>query len=133
MEAGVETIYKTSGDANLIKLERTKRKDGPAEDFHQLKIHPVQFTDSCVLMPTRADTRADTGGHDKAAIREQVTKILGDPMHREKGLSQNALRDRVQVKKAVLGEVLAWMQDRKVITPTPHRLIVEPVQIKMGL
>jgi len=41
LEAGVDTVYTTEGDARLMKLSRTKRKDGPREDLLQLRLSPV--------------------------------------------------------------------------------------------
>ena len=41
LEAGVDTVYTTEGDARLVKLQRTKRKDGPREDTLQLRLSPV--------------------------------------------------------------------------------------------
>ena len=51
LEAGVDTVYKTKGDARLIELERTKRKDGPTEDRLQLCLKPV--AESCVIVSTQ--------------------------------------------------------------------------------
>jgi hypothetical protein len=50
LEAGVDTVYTTEGDARLMKLSRTKRKDGPREDTLQLKLNPV--LDSGVIVST---------------------------------------------------------------------------------
>lgn len=41
LEAGVDTVYTTEGDAGLVHLKRTKRKDGPREDQLQIKLNPV--------------------------------------------------------------------------------------------
>ncbi|MBB3082946.1 AAA family ATPase [Geodermatophilus sabuli] len=41
LEAGVDTVYTTDGDPRLMKMSRTKRKDGPREDTLQLKLSPV--------------------------------------------------------------------------------------------
>lgn len=41
LEAGVDTVYRTEGDARLMKMTRTKRKDGPQDDVLQLKFSPV--------------------------------------------------------------------------------------------
>lgn len=56
LEAGVDTIYTTEGDARLIKLERTKRKDGPLDDILQLQLQPT--AESVVVVNTSgADLR----------------------------------------------------------------------------
>ncbi len=41
LEAGVDTVYTTEGDARLMKMSRTKRKDGPREDTLQVSLSPV--------------------------------------------------------------------------------------------
>ena len=41
LEAGVDTIYQTEGDHNGVALKRTKRKDGPPDDLHQLRLLTV--------------------------------------------------------------------------------------------
>ncbi len=41
LEAGVDTVYTTEGDARLMKMTRTKRKDGPREDALQVCLSPV--------------------------------------------------------------------------------------------
>jgi len=51
LEAGVDTIYTTEGDARLIQLTRTKRKDGPLEDRMQLKLDPA--LESVVVVSAR--------------------------------------------------------------------------------
>ncbi|RFU23030.1 AAA family ATPase [Geodermatophilus marinus] len=41
LEAGVDTVYQTEGDARCMRLSRTKRKDGPREDQLQVRLNPV--------------------------------------------------------------------------------------------
>lgn len=41
LEAGVDTVYQTEGDHTGITLKRTKRKDGPPDDVHQLRLETV--------------------------------------------------------------------------------------------
>jgi hypothetical protein len=41
LEAGVDTVYTTEGDSRLMKLSRTKRKDGPKDDQLQVRLNPV--------------------------------------------------------------------------------------------
>lgn len=50
LEAGVDWVYKTEGDAKLVQLTRTKRKDGPVEDTHRLTFQAVEGTDSGVAV-----------------------------------------------------------------------------------
>ncbi len=49
IEAGVDTVYTIEGDSKLLKLERTKRKDGPLGDVLQLSLRPVDAMPSAVL------------------------------------------------------------------------------------
>lgn len=88
-----DTIYRAAGDAQMLKLERTKRKDGPCEDALTLALRTVQIQGlsgtfdgtSCVvesavedrgqmtpkageLGATFADMFADTGA-SKAELR----------------------------------------------------------------
>lgn len=49
LEAGVDVVYKTEGDARNLRLYRTKRKDGPTDDVLQLQLNMVPGTDSAVL------------------------------------------------------------------------------------
>ncbi len=51
LEAGVDTVYTTEGDARLMRMTRTKRKDGPREDTLQLSLSPV--LDSAVVVSSR--------------------------------------------------------------------------------
>jgi len=41
LEAGVDTVYQTEGDAGLMRMTRTKRKDGPAADALSLMLSVV--------------------------------------------------------------------------------------------
>ncbi len=54
LEAGVDTVYTTEGDARLVKLTRTKRKDGPTEDVHTLALQMVEHTRSGVIVSAAA-------------------------------------------------------------------------------
>lgn len=46
LEAGVDTAYLTEGDARLVQLTRTKRKDGPRDDQLKLGLRLVDGTGS---------------------------------------------------------------------------------------
>jgi hypothetical protein len=61
LEAGVDTVYKTKGDARLIDLSRTKRKDGETDDRLQLSLKAT--AESCVVVSTRGTDM--TGAADK--------------------------------------------------------------------
>lgn len=53
VEDGVDTVYMSEGDSGLLKIERTKRKDGPTPDRHQMKLQAVEAKDSVVIVSTR--------------------------------------------------------------------------------
>lgn len=48
-EAGADTVYSVSRDGAVIMLDREKRKDGPIVDSHQLKLTPVDGTNSVIV------------------------------------------------------------------------------------
>jgi hypothetical protein len=53
IEAGVDTVYQIEGDPSLLKLSRTKRKDGPTIDEHQLRLEAIPGTGSVVISATQ--------------------------------------------------------------------------------
>lgn len=93
LESGVDTVYKTKGDARLIDLTRTKRKDGPTDDRLQLALKTT--ANSCVILSTRgvdmrptADALLSTfreafldTGATKAELRT-VSGMTGGSFHR---------------------------------------------------
>ena len=58
-EAGADTVYAVNLDGQVVTLKREKRKDGPQDDQHSLKLDPIPGTDSCVMSIHRG---ADTSG-----------------------------------------------------------------------
>lgn len=58
-EAGADTVYAVKMDGAVITLGREKRKDGPEDDQHTLRLDPIPGTDSCVISIHRG---ADTSG-----------------------------------------------------------------------
>ena len=55
-EAAMDTVYQIEGDPQLMKLRRTKRKDGPTPDNLSLRLEAVPGTDSVVVSGGRVDT-----------------------------------------------------------------------------
>lgn len=110
LEAGVDTVYTTEGDATLVKLTRTKRKDGPTEDVHQLRLHVIDGTSSGVVLPTD-DVRL---GSDRA--RELVS--LFDSHFGSTGASSSTLRDASQMPKATYHRALNDLVTAGVLTNT---------------
>jgi len=49
LEAGVDTVYITEGSPDRLTLSRTKRKDGPTEDVHNMRFSAVAGTRSGVV------------------------------------------------------------------------------------
>lgn len=49
LEGAADTVYQIEGDGQQIKLERTKRKDGPREDLHHLALRWVPGTESAAV------------------------------------------------------------------------------------
>jgi predicted ATP-dependent serine protease len=49
LEGAADTVYQVEGDGQLMRVERTKRKDGPLEDVHQLSIRRREGSDSAVI------------------------------------------------------------------------------------
>jgi hypothetical protein len=68
LEAGVDTVYKTRGDARLIELNRTKRKDGPTDDKIQLALKTT--ADSCVILSVEG---ADMNGNARTLMSAFVS------------------------------------------------------------
>lgn len=64
-EAAADTVYFTARDGGVITLDREKRKDGPENDSHQLKIDPIPFTSSAVL--SRSSALPPLGGNSERA------------------------------------------------------------------
>lgn len=59
LEAAADTVYVTEGDEADLRLSRTKRKEGPREDEHQLRLSPLAA--SCVLLESvRGQDRVST-------------------------------------------------------------------------
>jgi hypothetical protein len=48
-EAGADTVYSVTMDGAAIILDREKRKDGPRQDNHQLRLDTIPGHESCVI------------------------------------------------------------------------------------
>lgn len=55
-EAAMDTVYQVDGDSQLLRLRRTKRKDGPTPDTLALRLEAVEGTDSVVVSGGKVDT-----------------------------------------------------------------------------
>jgi hypothetical protein len=94
-EAGADTVYSVTADESVIILDREKRKDGPRNDGHRLKLDPVAGTGSCTISvhrgvdkPERADRLLSTfvqhfvqTGASKSELRD-VAEMTTGTFHR---------------------------------------------------
>lgn len=65
LEAGVDTVYRVEKDGADVTVERTKRKDGPEEDRHELRLTPTPGTDSATL-----------GVHHRVDMTQSQTRLM---------------------------------------------------------
>ena len=74
-EGGVDTVYFTARDEGLLTLTREKRKDGPENDHHLLKLDPMPGTESCVISVSRASETNDRAGKLLSHFRSHFAGI----------------------------------------------------------
>ena len=99
-EDNADTVYRMKGDAGYLELTRTKRKDGPTDDRHQLRLKTV--LDSCVLESTSA---VDMGGRtaevmsifmstfgDVGASKAELRKVCGEAGITSSGVFSRAVK-----------------------------------------
>jgi AAA domain len=68
-EAGVDTVYQVTEDGGVIVLDRTKRKDGPKDDRHELRLSAWPGTDSCVVeAASHAGVPSDLSGNSESVL-----------------------------------------------------------------
>jgi hypothetical protein len=82
-EAGADTVYFTKRDGAAFTLSREKRKDGPQEDRHLLKLDPIPDTGSCVMSAYGVET---------ADNRSDVLRLIMSQHFASTGASRNDLR-----------------------------------------
>jgi hypothetical protein len=68
LEAAADTVYQIEGDPSLMRLTRTKRKDGPTDDMHQLSLSRV--LESCVV--------ADVRGQNQVPSWDRLYRVVAD-------------------------------------------------------
>jgi AAA domain/IclR helix-turn-helix domain len=108
LEAGVDTVHTTEGDAKALMLTRTKRKDGPCEDVVSLAFESVEGTESGIVsshLGVRQSGRGDallshllSHFSETGATGTQLAETSGMPkatMHRALNdlLSRGAIRN----------------------------------------
>ncbi|MGV0795955.1 AAA family ATPase [Mycolicibacterium elephantis] len=62
-EAGADTVYSVATDGGTIRLDREKRKDGPEDDRHELKLDPIEGTGSVAINVHRDRGHSGCAGH----------------------------------------------------------------------
>jgi hypothetical protein len=60
-EAGADTVYRVTNDGGVIVLDREKRKDGPKQDRHDLRLDPIEGTESVAISVHRGGGQTDRG------------------------------------------------------------------------
>ncbi|MDN4519605.1 helicase RepA family protein [Mycolicibacterium austroafricanum] len=68
-EAGVDTVYFTSRDEQVITLTREKRKDGPEADVHLVEFDPIPGTLSGTLRMSHGMSHEAETGERTATLR----------------------------------------------------------------
>jgi len=72
LESGVDCVYLTEGDAQEVTLKMTKRKDGPLVHDMKLRLDPVEYTSSAVIVAATtsggADIFADISGSSQKIL-----------------------------------------------------------------
>ncbi|WP_168710560.1 AAA family ATPase [Mycobacterium intracellulare] len=99
-EAGADTVYSVIGDEDdgSIVLTREKRKDGPLNDIHRLKLDPIEGSESCVISVHRG------GGQT-----ERADKLLSTFVHHfaDNGASKSELRNVAELPPATFHRALS--------------------------
>lgn len=120
LEGAADTVYQVSGDGQLMRVERTKRKDGPREDVHDLAIRWVPDTNSAVIRNLSADkTRSSNQDRMLSAFVSAFA---------ETGASKAELRAVVELAPATFHRALSGLvKDGKLInTGTDKRPFYKP-------
>ncbi|HEX5120350.1 MAG TPA: AAA family ATPase [Pseudonocardiaceae bacterium] len=97
LESGVDTVYATEGDKDMLRLSRTKRKDGPCEDVHTLAFHAVAGTNSGVIL--------SVGGADIAPRAKDLLSVFMSAFSGT-GASKAELRNAAEMPNATFARSL---------------------------
>lgn len=96
-EAGVDTVYSVSKDGGLIVLNREKRKDGPPNDRHELKLDSIPGTGSVAISVHR--------GMDKPERAERLLSIFVQHFSAS-GATKRELRDVTEMSTGTFHRAL---------------------------
>lgn len=75
-EAGVDTVYKAEKDGQTISLRCRKRKDGPDNDRHTLRLASIIGTDSCVIEGVTGEVQ--DGGEAVQKLKRIFVEMFSD-------------------------------------------------------
>lgn len=103
LEAGHDTVYLARGDAGLVGLERTKRKDGPMDDVHQLRLKVLEQIGSGVIESTR--------GADMTRASDQVMSAFMSAFSAT-GATKAELRNAAEMPSASFSRGLNLLVER---------------------
>jgi hypothetical protein len=73
-ESGVDTVYFTARDEEWLTLAREKRKDGPENDLHLLKLDPIAGSGSGVIGVSHGSSHGGETGSRTATLRLIVSQ-----------------------------------------------------------
>lgn len=100
LESGVDTVYTCVKDGAAVTLKRTKRKDGPPEDRHDLTLSDVPGTTSATLGVHRVRQDADMAGRARELLSIFVSVFAST------GASKADLRDAAGMPSATFSRSL---------------------------
>jgi len=106
LEAGVDTVYAADGNPRAVRLYRTKRKDGPADDVLTLRLDKV--ANSAVLVHALADMTAN-----EDQLMSAFLSIFGTT-----GASKAELRSACEIPPASFHRALNELVKRGVLLNT---------------
>lgn len=101
-EAGADTVYSVASDAGSITLDREKRKDGPQQDKHRLRLDPIEGTGSCTVSAGNLSTLGWTNS-------ERSQRLLSTFVHHfvHTGASKAELRNVAEMPSATFHRALS--------------------------
>ncbi|TCJ68721.1 UNVERIFIED_ORG: AAA domain-containing protein [Dietzia maris] len=100
LESGVDTVYTCAKDGAAVTLKRTKRKDGPPEDRHNLTLTDVPGTKSATLGVHHVREGADMAGRARELLSVFVSTFA------ETGATKSELRDAAGMPPATFSRSL---------------------------
>ena len=108
-ESGVDTVYFTAREDQVITLDREKRKDGPELDQHELKLALIEGSGSCVIESYGDETKSETN------FRERELGLIWSQHFSETGCTSAQLRDVSGMSKATFYRALSDLLKSKQI------------------